>query len=365
MHLGDMKTRTLVILVGIGLVATLAIVQCVSHWGIPHHTTLVGQINPITSVAFSHQSALLAGSSYDRSFAIWDLVTHDVVAELRPGSSSAVTFLSFSPDGKSLVTTCEAGTTYRYDSDGLLVQKSSESEVASMVEVWDVASKTVAYTLPLQKDRVTCFAFTPDGQTLAFGTEDGNIKLWSMSQKRETVAIKLFALRVDCLAVSEDCSMIAAGGTDHVVALVDIHTRKEVRRLEGHTGSVSSVAFTPHANRVVSGSWDGTVKVWDVGTGILKDEHRFDGRVTAVSCSPQGAFLAAANRVVGELLVTPDGEIRIWDMESGKQQLTWTAHQGGVTCLAFSPSGKILATGGVDGKIRLWDIARPLDSQKD
>ena len=54
-----------------------------------------------------------------------------------------------------------------------------------------------------------------------------------------------------------------------------------------------------------------------------------------------------------------DQSIRIWDAETGKLRGTMTGHTGRVESLAFSPNGKILATGGGGGdtSVRLWDMA--------
>ena len=82
---------------------------------------------------------------------------------------------------------------------------------------------------------VCCVAFSPDGKTLASGSEDKTIKLW------------------------------------------DVATGKEQATLKGHTEWVKSVAFSPDGKTLASGSGDSTIKLWDVATGkeqaTLKGHH--------------------------------------------------------------------------------------------
>ena len=72
---------------------------------------------------------------------------------------------------------------------------------------------------------VNSVAFSPDGKTLASGSEDATIKLW------------------------------------------DVASGKELRTLAGHSGCVDSVAFSPDGKTLASGSDDSTIKLWDVASG--------------------------------------------------------------------------------------------------
>jgi WD40 repeat protein len=68
--------------------------------------------------------------------------------------------------------------------------------------------------------------------------------------------------------------------------------------------------------------------------------------VLAVAFSRDGRLLASAGR---------DGTVRLWDPESGRQQARLTGHTGTVATVAFSPDGRLLASACSDGTIRLWD----------
>jgi hypothetical protein len=72
-----------------------------------------------------------------------------------------------------------------------------------------------------------------------------------------------------------------------------------------------------------------------------------DGQVRLVAFSPDGRIIAS-----GSL----DATVKLWDTATGKELRTLIGHTSLVSTLAFSPDGKILASGGVDFAIRTWDV---------
>ncbi|OHV39566.1 MULTISPECIES: WD40 repeat domain-containing serine/threonine protein kinase [Pseudofrankia] len=195
--------------------------------------------------------------------------------------------------------------------------------------------------------------------------------------------------------------------------------------LAGHTGQVTSVAFAPDGRMLATASVDGTARVWrlagetDTGASPLGEPLRgHEGRVLAVAYSPDGRALATAggdhtarlwlraatgsearpavdghgyhplgiahghsDQVTsvafargGRLLATGglDGTARLWqlDLDGASRDAVrplgrpLAGHQGKVLAVAFSPDGQILATAGTDHTARLWDLTssvpRPL-----
>jgi tetratricopeptide (TPR) repeat protein len=115
----------------------------------------------------------------------------------------------------------------------------------------------------------------------------------------------------------------------------------------GHTQAGTSVCFSPDGRRLASASWDGTMKVWDAQTGqeqlTLKGHTR---EVFSVCFSPDGRRLASASY---------DRTVKVWDAQTGQEQLTLKGHTGLVTSVCFSPDGRRLATASYDQTLKVWD----------
>jgi WD40 repeat protein/Flp pilus assembly protein TadD len=210
-------------------------------------------------------------------------------------------------------------------------------------------------------------AFSPDGARVAAAGNDRVIHVWDAAGK-EVLTLPGHDDWVTALAFSPDGRLLATAGADRAVKLWDARSGTLRQVLRGHAVPVAALAFAPDGKTLASGgaqvvpsSFDpasrfggtgsGEVKLWDVATG--REARPLEGGTAGVfslAFAPGGDSLAAACQ---------DRAVRLWDVRTGRQgEGRIQGHEGPVFAVTFAPGGNLLATAGQDQTVRLWDLAR-------
>ena len=191
-------------------------------------------------------------------------------------------------------------------------------------------------------------AFSPDGQTLAAGAFNGEVRLIDA----QTDAVRARVERAheggaNSVAFSPDGTLLASGGQDQTVKLWDANNLTLLKVLRGHSGGVLAVAFFHQGRSLASTSQDKTAKVWDVqrGEAILTLQRHQNG-IGAVAVSHDDKTVATAST---------DKTVRLWDSDTGQELAVLRDSPEALHTVAYSHDGKVLAAGAGDGRMLLWD----------
>ncbi len=217
------------------------------------------------------------------------------------------------------------------------------------IRLWRVADRQHALTLKGHNDWVRALAFSPDSRRLASAADDESVRVWDIEYGTCVHVLKKHVERVLAVAFSPDGQQIASGGQDMIIRLWDAASGREVGQFSGHTAWVQSVVFSPDGAWLISASNDRTLRVWDVASGqCLKELRGHEGYVRSVAISPDGRRLASAGY---------DKTARTWNLDTGACLMRLDGHANEIRSVAFSPDNQTLASGGADHSVRLWDAS--------
>jgi WD40 repeat protein len=208
----------------------------------------------VAALAISHDRKLLASVSKDGTVHVTDLVSKKqlVAANERTGEVEAV---AFSLDNRKIAT----GSRVRdWESKGI-----NEFKRPGEVILWDVATGKELHSFR-GFIGVTSVAFSPDGKTLAAGSDDCAVHLWSTSNYESINVLKGSGEMVRCIAFSPDSKLLGVGHyfSQGMMSIWDLSTGRELTRVHAHRSSVHLLAFKSDGETIVTGSDDGTIKIW-------------------------------------------------------------------------------------------------------
>lgn len=199
---------------------------------------------------------------------------------------------------------------------------------------------------------ILSLSWSPDGQYLASGAQDGQIRLWSVQQDsgRYLGILQGHKGKVQGLCWLPDGKHIATVSSDEAVRIWDITSGGHPESTwKGHEGGSTTMDPTTDGAMLATGGRDGVVRVWDrTGQVITRRLVHRDKGVQAVAWSPNQELLATGGA---------DCFISVWDASLNRQFAYWPAHYDEVRALTWSPNGRYLASygGKKDNRICIWE----------
>lgn len=273
------------------------------------------------------------------SVRIWDYTNFGLAPSILRGHDDEITLLATAPGVNGFVTT-------GYDRS---------------LRVWSVDSPHAEPTiLAVGVGPVDELAIAPSSAALySTGAAFPFVQGWDARNGTATEQLHTGGENgLTALTVHSDGALIAAGDTSGIVHLWTPPQSEPVSTFPAHEGAVSSVASQPTGRLLATAGNDGAVHLWNLDApGDRQTVAQENARITALQFSPGGDQLAYSNDDNNG-----NGVITLWTLDDADAAapVRLRTRGNGLTTIAFSPDGALLAAGDQSGRVWLWDLSRPV-----
>ena len=320
---------------------------------------------------FSPDGKLIVTTSSDQTIRFWDRFTLEQKHVLR-GHASEVWCAAFSPDGKKIVTGGKDQNVMLWETaapapqieipnenavrpffspDGTQLV-TVNPEPAGAYALWWLTNRTLVADNLARRHVVA--GFSPDGKNLvAFSEDKRALEIWSPLGDAPTRLVPLQGLAAvtgdfDCWGMSPEQQFCFAIDHDGMARVWDAETGALQKTLAGPAPPIRNAALSARGKCfAVSVERENAVALFDCATGKnfrLEEHHDF---VSGLAFSPDGQLLASGSM---------DGTIRLWRTRDGASAGMLPGHLEETTEVAFSPDGRTLASIGEEESLKLWQL---------
>ncbi|MEH2339175.1 nSTAND1 domain-containing NTPase [Nostoc sp.] len=337
-----------------------------ARYGIREIKTLEGHSDVVNTVSFSPDGKLIASASDDKTIILWNPDGSRFGKPLQ--HDSGVTSLSFSPDSKMIAAGTKNGIVKLWNIDGTEILSNinaspdDQNEVIANPTKKTIPSKHINTTPKLQnlqakfrinskvyKRSITNITFSPDGQMIAFSSEDESLKIWNFKNN----SLKSFdgydrdIKNINFSLDSKHLAFIDSSGIIKILNRVRDKSNWHISKDYYYGDGIIGVRFINNGQTINTIGW-GALKLLHSNNNFKKNillfvdknqQFNLDNEIFAESNS-NSILLSSVNSLYNEQ----------------RSIETLNGHTDEITSLSFSPDGKILASGSKDKTIKLWNI---------
>lgn len=254
------------------------------------------------------------------------------------------------------------------------------------IYIWDAKSGQLN-SMEGANGLIYAVQWNKNGSLLASGDTDGSVCIWDVQEGRMIHRLDARQGLIYAVDWHPREAILAASSADGTVCIWDVHTEQLLKRLQ-HKGFVVSVHWHPDGTLLASGSLNGAMNIWDAKAGRLRNSVLRETPVSSLQWHSNGTILAIgsknkvfifnikANQIVKELekpqglILSVDwnpagnyclgagyfnGSISVWDVCTGHMTHLLKGHRASVHSVHWSANGNLLASGGWDNKVCIWN----------
>jgi len=318
-----------------------------------------GHMDTITSIMFADNDKKLISVSKDKTIRIWDIETGYsklICGQIDKEKDGMLYAAALSPDNRYIAV---SGYPRKFG-----------------IRIVDLSQKQVVQVLSGHSNIVNSLSFSDDGKRLISGSSDNTVIIWDVITGNDILTLgEKQDVRHQDIIVGVDFSpcgkIVATASFDQTIRLWNSYTGECLSILKGHKAPVSTLAFTPNGRYLLSGSQDKTIQLWKIQSGLIES---FFERIGVLGKPSMGQFLkilAKQDCSVEHLSISSDSRYvltgcascikrntnYIYSVPDGSNIVRFTQHKNIVLATAISSNSQLAATaGGENNEIYIWNL---------